>query len=172
MSLYPRPLPSTLAAIPGGTNGVRATLATMVRLTRTGRRDVGIVQLARSIALPVPARDYRGEVQACLTWVKLHIRYVADPRDVESVASPDATLKMQSGDCDDMSVLLASLLEAIGHRTRFVAFAYNTTDEPYSHVLCQTLLGAGVWVTLDPTISTSTIGWTPPGATRGMIAHV
>lgn len=148
---------------------MRRTLAAMVKITRAGRRDVGVIQLARSIVVPLTARDYKGEVHALFHWVKQHIRYVADPRNVETISTPMATLTMQSGDCDDMSVLLASLLEAIGHTTRFVALAFN--GEGYSHVLLETQLGS-VWVALDPTVPTSVVGWKPPDATRGMIAHV
>lgn len=169
MSLYPRPLPSTLAAIPSGIRGVKATLQAMVRLTRAGRRDVGVIQLARQIVQPVPARDGRGEVQALFTWVKLNIRYVADPRNVETISTPQATLAMRAGDCDDMSVLLASLLEATGKATRFIALAFG--EEGYSHVLLETKLRES-WVALDPTVPSAVIGWKPTDATRGMVAHV
>lgn len=170
MSQYPRTLPSTLQAIPSGVAGVRATLGAMVKLTKGGRKDVAVIQLARSIVLPVATRDYRGQVHALFHWVKQHIRYVADPRDVETISTPVATLKMQSGDCDDMSVLLASLLEAIGYQTRFVAYGFE--GEGYSHVIVETKLGPIAWVSLDPTVPTSTVGWKPPNATRMMTAHV
>lgn len=169
MSPLPARLPATLAAIPSGVDGVRATLKAMVKLTKAGRRDVGVIQLARSIVLPLPARDYRGQVHNLFHWVKQHIRYVNDPRDVETVSTPGATLSMQSGDCDDMAVLLASLLEAIGHRTRFAALGFD--GEAYSHVITETKLGEA-WLALDPTVPTSTVGWKPPNPTRRMQADI
>ncbi len=50
-------------------------------------------------------------------FVRDNIRYIKDIRDVETVAYPDITLQQGQGDCDDKSVLLASLLESIGHPT-------------------------------------------------------
>ncbi len=168
-SLYPATVPHTLAAIPEGVDGVRATLKAMVRLTRAGRKDVGVIALARQITLGLPARDGRGEVDRVFHWVKQRIRYVADPREVETISTPAATLRMQSGDCDDMAVLTASLLEAIGHATKFVAYGF--ASGPYSHVVTETKL-AESWLTLDPTVPKSTVGWKPPNATRMMQAHV
>lgn len=141
----------------------------MVRLTKQGRKDVGIIQLARQLTLPLPPRDYRGQIARLFHWVKQHIRYVNDPRDVETISTPAATLKMQCGDCDDMSVLLAALLESIGHRTRFAALGFD--DSSYSHVIVETKLGE-TWLSLDPTVATATVGWKPPAITRRMEAHV
>lgn len=170
MSLYPATLPHTLAAIPSGIDGVRNTLRAMVKLTKGGRKDVGVIQLARSLTLTLPARDYRGQIDRLFHWVKQHIRYVADPREVETISTPAATLKMRCGDCDDMSVLLAALLESIGHPTRFVAYGFD--NGPYSHVVTETLIGNNNWLSLDPTVATSTVGWKPPNATSKMVAHI
>lgn len=170
MNLYPVVPPHALVGIPSGVAGVRETLRSMVRLTKEGRRDVGVIQLARQLTLSLPARDYRGQIHRLFHWVKQHIRYVNDPREVETISTAAATLKMACGDCDDMSVLLASLLEALGHPTRFAAYGFG--NGPYSHVLVETRLGESLWLSLDPTVASSTVGWKPPKATRLMLAHV
>jgi transglutaminase-like putative cysteine protease len=150
---------------------VRSTLKVMAKFTRAGRKDVGVVQLARSIVQPLPARDYRGQIDKLYYWTKQNIRYVADPREVETISTPAATLKMRCGDCDDMAVLLASLLEGIGNTTRFVAYAFDSQDAPYSHVVTEVKL-AETWISLDPTVPSAVVGWKPAKASRMMVAHV
>lgn len=51
------------------------------------------------------------------------MNYVADPRaSVEHVQFPNETIKLKGGDCDDLSVCFASLLESIGIQTAFVDY--------------------------------------------------
>lgn len=169
MSLYPPLRASTLAAIPSGIAGIDRTLAEMVRLTRQWRKDPGIWELSRKITVTLPSRDFRGQVERVFHWVKQNIRYVPDIRDVETLATPRATLEVMSGDCDDMSTLTAALLESIGHPTRFVALGFN--NELPSHVLLETRLGSN-WTALDPTVATAAVGWKPRDATSVLVKHV
>lgn len=141
----------------------------MVKIVRTWRKDPGIWKLSRTIVHSVPAKDFSGQVNRLFHWVKQNIRYVHDVRDVETLATPQATLEVQSGDCDDMATLLASLLESVGHPTRFVALGFD--NDNFSHVLTETRLGSK-WVSLDPTVATATVDWKPRDATRVMILHV
>lgn len=167
--LYPSSHTSTLALIPAGPAGTKATLARMVRLVRTWRKDPGIWKLSRQIVFSVPAKDFRGQIDRTFHWVKTHIRYVNDVREVETLATPKATLEVASGDCDDMAILLASLLESIGHPTRFIALAFD--NDNFSHVLTETRL-ANRWLSLDPTVAHSTVGWKPRDATKVLWANV
>lgn len=169
MNRYPVPDPSRLHIIPGGVAGVRATLSIMVKLTHQGRKDPGVIALAEQVTKVCPAQDFSCEVGALFQWVKKHIRYVRDPRDVEKINTAERTLRVGTGDCDDMSVLLASLLEAVNNKTRFWVLAFDSGD--YEHVVTQVRAGVE-WITLDPTVSYSNVGWTPPGITRRMQAHV
>lgn len=51
------------------------------------------------------------------------MNYVADPRaSVEHVQFPNETIKLKGGDCDDLSVCFASMLESIGIQTAFVDY--------------------------------------------------
>lgn len=168
MSLYPSPPASTLAYIPSGEAGTARTLDLMVRLVKQWRRDPGIWKLARDILHGTPA-NARSEIDRFFHWVKRHIRYTQDVRDVETLATPKATLEVHAGDCDDMAILLATLLESTNHPTRFVALAFS--QEPFSHVITQTRLGSG-WISLDPTVAKATVGWQPPNVARVLIRHV
>ncbi len=89
--------------------------------------------------------------KAVFYFVRDNFKYVNDPSAVEYVKTAKQSLTSKGGDCDDASVLMASLLQAIGIRTRFVF-------EP-GHVYIQALMpGAlqkyrseGDWVSLDGT---------------------
>ncbi len=58
------------------------------------------------------------------------IYYVSDPRKDEYIAKPIETWKVRGGDCDDSSLLLASMYESIGIDASLVE-VYNKT---YGHV--------------------------------------
>ena len=72
-----------------------------------------------------------------------------DVNGVETLQTPLVTMEIKQGDCDDQSVLLASLLESIGHPTRFVAIKQNFFG-PYVHVYTETRIGPK-WYPLETT---------------------
>ncbi len=43
-----------------------------------------------------------------------NFKYISDPEDEEVIQSPFETIKIKGGDCEDLSILLISLLENIG----------------------------------------------------------
>ena len=57
--------------------------------------------------------------KALLYFVRQEIEYINDPPE-EYVKSARATLLSGAGDCDDQTVLLANLMQAVGFETRFV----------------------------------------------------
>lgn len=153
--------PTDLAFIPTGSAGIADTLDRMVRIVREYRRNPTIRQLAVEVrqAARVPAKDWLGEVRALHRFVRSYITYVRDVRNVETLQTPLRTLENRAGDCDDQSMLLASLLEALGHPTRFVAMGFGGPQQ-YSHVLAETLVGTR-WVPAETTLDRP-VGWSPP----------
>lgn len=63
----------------------------------------------------VPARDWMGEAKAVFEWVRDNIRYTRDPEGFELFRKPRRTVQLGIADCDDMSILIGSLLSTIGH---------------------------------------------------------
>jgi transglutaminase-like putative cysteine protease len=127
----------------------------MARLSRAGLRDQDIRNLAASITregflegFGIPNKDYEGEAARLLDWVRANIRYVRDTTQVELLHYPQTILETGTGDCDDMAILLSSLLETVGHPTRFIAVAFE--PDIYSHVWVQDYID-GEWVDLEPT---------------------
>jgi len=76
-------------------------------------------------------------------------------------------LSRGTGDCDDKAVLLASMLESIGHPTRFVALAFKAGK--YSHVLVESKIG-NKWVALETTEPVR-IGWYPPKVQKRLVIY-
>ena len=66
----------------------------------------------------VQPRDYAGQCRALLKYVQEKIYYTNEPG--EQLQSPWWTLRVKTGDCDDMAILLASMAHSIRLPWRFV----------------------------------------------------
>lgn len=157
-----------LSFISGGRSGVRATLAAMSKIVKQYKKTREIRELALSIVANVPAKNWLAEVNAIYQFVKHNIRYVKDIKGVETLHSPIQLLRLRQGDCDDMSILSACLLEALGHPTRFCAVGINGGN--FSHVFAQTKV-AGKWVTLECTMANFALGQSPKKISCLMMHH-
>ena len=151
------PTIATLSLIPDGVPGIAATLKAMGGMVRQYKKSLAVRGNALRLTSQCNQKDWSCEVKSLHAFVRDYIRYVGDVTDVETVQSPDKTLEFGAGDCDDKSVLLAALLESIGHPTRFVAIGF----EPglYSHVYVETKIGAS-WIPLETTENVE-VGWQP-----------
>lgn len=169
MSYYAT-VPHALNDLPLG-NEIRATLKSMAKLAKDGGKDVGVITLARQCLRQnsVAARDAPGEIRCLQGWVRDHIRYTRDPRDAEMVQTPQRTLQIGTGDCDDQATLLAALLLSIGYTPSFMALALNGQD--FSHVLSQVRMGSQ-WVPLETILPGVQPGWLPPHITGRMIQYL
>ncbi len=150
-----------------GKAGTVQTLKLMRRLVRKGKRDLVLRRLALKLTRRLSQKNWLHEVHALHKFVQFNIRYVKDIRGIETLHTPARTLEQGQGDCDDKSVLLATLLESLGHPTRFVALAFS--DNVFRHVLVETKIGLG-WLALDATEPHPT-GWMPPGVSKRMVVY-
>ena len=151
----------TRTTISDGETGIFDTLRLMRRMVNDYKTDPGIRQAALNVTFMTPAQDEASEVEALYCFVRDYIRYTKDVHGVETLATPDKTMAMRVGDCDDQAVLLASLLESVGYPTRFVIEGY-TDGGTWEHVYLETCL-CGQWIALDPTEQVA-MGWQPPDA--------
>lgn len=161
---------ASLQAIPSGAPGVRETLRQMSQVVRAAVRDPRMAARlkAMEIVRGLPDKAWRAEMEAIYYWVNENIRFVKDIRGVETIQFPAQTLEFGQGDCDDQAVLIASLLESIGHPTRFVAVGFK--PGLYSHVLAETKIGKN-WIPLETTEPSAFIGWFPPRVVSRMVHH-
>ena len=95
------------------------------------------------------------------------MRYIKDINGVETLADPLQVVRQGQGDCDDKATLIATLLESIGHPTRFVAVGFNAGE--LSHVYVETKLGSR-WIALEPTEPVQ-MGWCVPNVVTRRICH-
>jgi transglutaminase-like putative cysteine protease len=163
------PPTARLVNIPDGIAGVRRTLKHMVQLTRVGKLNLNVrlaaIQILEQAGLL--QRDRAGIISALHEFVRDRIRYVNDIRGVETLQQPERTLELRAGDCDDKSILLASLLEALGYKTRFHAVGFQ--PGVLSHVFPEVWHGTG-WLPLE-----TTEFWEPgrgPDAAAHMVQNV
>ncbi len=180
------PVPAQTLSIPSGRAGVQATLSLMVRLVRKYKAHPLIRETARALVQGCADRDYDCEIAALQAFVRDQIRYTADVAGVETLQSPVVTLGyfepafgeyqgggVASGDCDDKSILLASLLQAVGIPGAFCAVQIEGSGV-YSHVLVEARLRrrSGVeYVPLETIVPEAGPGWFPPDASCFMLAH-
>jgi transglutaminase-like putative cysteine protease len=139
----------------------------MSKLVRAGKKRVEIRQTAVELTQGFRQKDWMREISALFDFVQNRIRYVRDIRGVETLHTPEKVLENEQGDCDDKSILLASLLEAIGHPTRFVAVGFSPGQ--FSHVFVETKVH-NRWLSLETTEPVA-MGWKPNGIKAAMIVH-
>lgn len=173
--------------IPGGNAGTRATLREMVKIARGFLRprpnDHEAIQsllyvrmTAQRAVQHCAEKDYAAEASALHRLVRDEIRYTMDHLTAETLQYPDKTLLLQSGDCDDKSLLLCTLAHCIGYPSRFCAIAVNGED-CFSHVSAQILINGYGWtnaetIPIDDDGSKVDLGWFPPDATQVLMAHI
>ena len=75
---------------------------------------------AGKIVKDCPSDDRECMVNAIYRYIVDNYRYRPDPRPDNFIQSPFTTMRMGGGDCEDLSILLVSLLENIGIRTYLV----------------------------------------------------
>lgn len=151
------PTVTQLRAIPDGFPGVVETLRAMSRFARDGKTTMLVRQTALRLTRNCQQKDFSCEVRTLHAFVRDSVRYVMDVDGVETVQTPQKTLEMMAGDCDDKATLLASLLGSIGHPTRFVAIGF--APQEFSHVYLETLIGTR-WIPLETTEPVEA-GWSP-----------
>jgi len=168
LTVYLSQLPKTrIFKIPDGEAGTRVTLQVMRALTRQGKRHPAVRGAALELVANLPPKTWAGQVRALHAFVRDAVRYVKDTRGMELVQTPERTLEVMQGDCDDKSVLLASLLESIGHPTRFMAAGFGPRG--FSHVWVETMLG-DKWVAAETTEDVP-LGWRPKKTARELPIH-
>lgn len=156
-----------LSEIPDGNAGIFHTLKVMKKLVNQYKKSIPVRTLAVSLTNGFRQKDWLNEIRALHAFVRDNIRYVRDIRDVETLQTPDITLKVRAGDCDDKSLLLASMLESIGHPTRFVAIGFQPND--LEHVYVETRIGQK-WIPLETTEPVE-IGWLPKNIRNRVVIH-
>lgn len=160
-----------LGSIPKGYPGTLATVRHIINLIKKGAKDFHVRQTAIKIFrfYGVKPKDFLGEISALFDWVKRKIRYTKDIYKVELLHSARRMLELRAGDCDDITVLLAAMLESTGHPVRLVIVGRDPNRKHlFSHIYLETLY-RDRWIPLDATM-TKPVGWAPNAPTKKIIS--
>lgn len=160
-----------LGHIPQGWRGTQKTIKHVQALIRAGAKDFYVRQRAIDILLEkqVKPKDYLAEINALFEWVQQHIRYTKDTFQVEVLHSARRMLELRAGDCDDMTILLGAMLEAIGHPVRLVLSGPDPLKpDLFTHIYLD-VFHKGRWIPLDATMPYP-MGWAPSTLVKKIIA--
>jgi hypothetical protein len=135
-------------------------------------------KLAINLGRRFEAGDFK-QARRIFEFVRDEIQYVYDPTGLEEVQSPETTLKLRAGDCEDQAILLSSLLSAIGFESALI-FADTNNDQIPDHVYSAVFIPAAPeytkplkrkrlddgkdlhdWIPLDPSSQDSDFGVIP-----------
>jgi hypothetical protein len=149
--------------VPRGRRGTIETARLIARLICEGSKDFRVRQQAIRIfrECGVAPKDKLGEIQALFNWVQRNIRYTRDIFQVETLHTARRMLELQAGDCDDMTILLGSMLKSTGHPVRLCLAGFRRRfPHRYSHIYPEVNF-RGRWIPIDASMHHA-MGWAPP----------
>ena len=111
-------------------NDWRDTVALMSTLRDEWKKSVEVRELVAGIVRPLPQDDTAAVADAVYKYIRERVRYTPDINGVETIQAPLVTLQLGIGDCDDMALLAATLLEAAGCNTSWWLLGYASADVP------------------------------------------
>lgn len=157
------------APLLSGEPGTAQTIGLMRELIDEAVADQNFVRFAVDLVRNVPAYNDLGEAHAVYTWVQGHIRFTKDPVTKEKLYPPQELLKIRAGDCDDISMLMAALLIALGYPARLITLAANpASPNDFSHVYVEGEVppGSSNWIPMDAARVDAEFGVAPPTYSR------
>lgn len=139
---------SSVSAVAEGAPGIRKIVSTLAQLKEYYGRLACIRAAAVAIIYGVGDHAQAAQVNALAAFVRGGVRFLADPLNSEFIQTPDVMLLeinaggFTYGDCDDHSLLFASLCESIGIPCDIVGVAATGSGVP-DHVITIAYLDAG-----------------------------
>jgi hypothetical protein len=123
-------------------NGVQGNMDTVKIMQEIAKNRCHVPSLrtqALQIVHHVKSHHYRDEARAIGEWVQKKVRYARDCAGVEQLHDPVMLLDQISrghcaADCDDMSLLAATLLISIGCTPYFRVVRYNPASPSFNHI--------------------------------------
>lgn len=151
----------------GGDRGVAQTIDLMRKLVDDAVKDPFVNRSAIEMVRGAGDTFSReAKAQAIYNYLAGRWTYVEDPvgpfGPKETLRPPRALLEMIAGDCDDATLLIASLLGTIGIRARFITVAADASaPDEFSHIYPEAEIFPGYWVAMDIARPGSAFGLAP-----------
>lgn len=117
-----------------------------------------------------PEKNHKAEIKAIFDAVRSKIRYVRDTYNKDLYQHPVRTLQFGGGDCDDYSIVLASMLQSVGYPVKLRVIRTKDSED-WNHIYV--LVGLPPrqpteWISLDGSVEKAA-GWEAP---KDIIAEV
>ncbi|NPA52693.1 MAG: hypothetical protein GXO22_07340 [Aquificae bacterium] len=125
--------PISPEVLEGKVNDIQEEIDLLKNIVADAKKNPFFRQLATQIinSFPCQHKNYDCYVYAVAKWVRDNIKYIKDITGYETLQTPENTLAISGGDCDDHAILVATLLNAIGIKT---AFKIVGKDGKYKHI--------------------------------------
>jgi len=169
-----------------GNAGVRDTLVVLATLVEKGRIDPEVHRRTWQLILPFQPREKRQQVENLFRFVqgqqkrapregsvftgpdpRRQFKWRSDPRGVELIYDARLVLHNKAGDCEELTMLLATMLTIAGFPTEFVVVS-RRPDKQFHHIFVRIPFGARA-LYLDPSIP-DPMGSVPSELTRTWLA--
>ncbi len=147
------------------TQDEQKALSEILRLIKEGREDPRIYEISREVISQSGTKfGYDiDELEALYQFVQARVRYVRDPYGRDTYQGAVDTLdKFTTGDCEDLAILLASMVLTVGYPVAIKLVSVE--GELWDHIYPL----AGVppeeptkWVAMDATLSYGRLGQEP-----------
>lgn len=103
-----------------------------------------------------PYEPTKADFDAIRDWVAVNIDYVSDEEQwgvEEYWQTPEETLSLQTGDCEDFAILLCTLLRAFGIDDEHIYIAIGVDNDGYGHAfLIEDWYLDGEWRAIEPQV--------------------
>lgn len=133
--------------------GLDSTLGVIQQMVLQWRGDQTLRDYALKATSTVRDKHDTGQMaRALYRWISGNIEFIKDQFGIERLQSPDVTIQLGSGDCDDHAILSAAMLLSIGipARLRVVALNPNQPDV-FNHIFTEYFDGRA-WKSFDTTL--------------------
>lgn len=125
-----------------GERGSLDTVDLMVKIARKESQQIYVRDFALAILnlFQTESHNHLDEAIAIATYIQRKVRYVKDIDNVEMLTQPQIFIKALIagqnvyGDCDDMSLLLATLLLSIGIKPSFKIVRWRDESGNFNHI--------------------------------------
>jgi hypothetical protein len=155
---------------PDGERGNLATVEFMKKIARERAGHPSVRQMGINILneARTKSHNHADEAKAVGRWVQQNILYMKDPDGIETLTDPvlliEKAVKGEArGDCDDMALLIATLLISIGIRPYFKIVRWKKTSGNYNHIYVRVKEGnykeAPKWIALDAIVKDQEMGY-------------
>jgi Transglutaminase-like superfamily len=146
-----------------GRAGNIQTLDLEADLIRRDDGDPAFEDWANRICGNVSGHNDLAMLEKIFRYCRTQILYRRDPYGFEQVKDARRTIADGYGDCGDKTVLMATLVAALGYKPRLAVISYRLPM--FQHEFVQVFV-KGRWISYDPTPEEAIAGWESKGMGR------